>query len=211
MGENQMNRERKDANKMNTKRMSRKFITMISSILLMSAFIVTPVFADTNTNGSWDGGEDGKTDVIITIAPSYEVSIPASLEILAADTDYSGTESISKDSQIASDQTLNVKITTEEFKATATYGTSQTSTIPYSVYIGSTAVPTSGAINNVVLEKTGAEIGAFDDTDDNAKIEQTIKVKATTAQYETAAVANDHAGKITFTVSVDGNGDRSSS
>jgi hypothetical protein len=179
--------------------MNKKILSGVSGLILAGTLLTMPALADTKTEAGW-GTDDGKTDVTITVASTYTVSIPASLTITAADTADTGTVAISPASQLSTGETLTVAITGQTFEATATYGSSLTSTIPYSVYIGAstTGVGTSGS--ETVLQKTAAQIGAVDDS--TGTIEEDVSIEATAAQYAQADVADNHTGTITFSVGV---------
>ncbi|GAX47881.1 hypothetical protein RsY01_1485 [Lactococcus reticulitermitis] len=170
--------------------MNKKQLTSLAGLALGVTLLVTPAFADTYTNGSWGGSEDGKTDVTVTVAPTYTITIPASFSFTAANAEQNANVAISKDSQLNANGSLEVKMTST-LAAIKTYS-ANTSTIPFTLAYGASKTPyTSG--NTTILTKTGAEIGV-------ATTDLTETVYVNVPSLASATIAGEHAGTVDFSV-----------
>jgi hypothetical protein len=192
--------------------MSKKRLTALAGLALAGAMMATPVLADTNTNGSWGGGEDGKTNVTYTVASNYTVIIPSSLAITAADT-YVGTANnvfIESHTKIAPTEKITVSLPAQTFEAK---DETAASTIPFTMKYTTQTGTTAGTATEVttlgspiaLLTQTGAQIavvaedGASPVTGQSA-ISATIEAKATTDQIADADLSGVHTGTVTFEV-----------
>lgn len=102
--------------------MNKKQLISLAGLALGVTLLTTPTFADTNTAAGWGASEDGKTDVTVTVAPNYTITIPASFSFTAANVNTVQNEkvSISKDSQLNENGSLAVSMTST-LAATKTY------------------------------------------------------------------------------------------
>lgn len=174
--------------------MNKKQLISLAGLALGVTLLATPTFADTNTAAGWGASEDGKTDVTVTVAPNYTITIPASFSFTAANVNTVQNEkvSISKDSQLNENGSLAVSMTST-LAATKTYGLN-TSTIPFTLAYGTSGSQTNYASGSVaILTKTGAEIGAA-----SADLEETVSVNVPTLTG--ATIAGAHAGTVDFSV-----------
>lgn len=115
----------------------------------------TPAFADTITPAGW-ATNNGKTDVTVTVGPSYTITIPASFGFSAAtvNTPQTANVSISKDSQLNTDGSLAVSLTST-LEATKAYS-GNTSRIPFTLAYGPASgqtAYTSASSNVTILTK----------------------------------------------------------
>lgn len=184
-----------------------------SGLALAGALLATPVLADTYTNGSWGTGEDGKTEVAYTVAPTYTVVIPSSLT-LSTDT-YTGATNnvfIKSDSRIVPTEKVTVSLPVQDFIAKdSTNASTIPFTVRYTTKLGAVA-GTATAVTSIsgsavtLLEQTGAQIGATaaedgaSPTTGQAAISATVEATVTAAQAAQADVSGNHTGYITFSV-----------
>lgn len=169
--------------------MNKKQLISLAGLALGVTLLATPAFADTNTAAGW-GSDDGKTDVTVTVAPTYTITIPASFSFTTANVEQNANVAISKDSQLNANGSLAVSLTST-LAATKAYG-ANTSTIPFTLAYGTSKTSyTSGS--QTILTKTGAEIGA-------ATADLTEAVYVNVPSLASATIAGAHAGTVDFSV-----------
>lgn len=198
--------------------MTKKLMTGLG-LTLATVLLAGAAFADTydGDNADWRTGEDGKTEMTLTVPATYTVVIPATIDlgntgVYTADT-YVGDANnvfIKADSKLLATDVITVKIPTgQNFKATQ--GTSE---IPLTVGImpnltGTTASKFEDKTTSAdvpVLSKTGAEIGAASAASETATagvntLSATLQAKAGASDIANATLSGEHKGYVTFAVS----------
>ncbi|WP_460054126.1 hypothetical protein [Pseudolactococcus yaeyamensis] len=175
--------------------MKKKYFISLAGLVLGVSLLTTPALADTNTTGSW-GTDDGKTDVTVTVSPTYVVTIPATFNFTA--TGEQGTANniaISSTSQLEADGVLSVKlVSTNTLQATKLFnGGANLSAIPFTVSYGASKTSYTSGTEAVILEKNGIDIVANNDL--------STGVYVTVDSFAAATTAGIHQGTLDFSVS----------
>lgn len=174
--------------------MTKKYTGFLAGLILAASFIATPALADTNTTGSW-GTDDGKTDVTVTVQPTYVVTIPATFNFTATGEQGSANNvTIAKTSQLDDAGTVSVKLlATNDLKATKVFnGGNDTSEIPFTVAYGAGKTAYTAGTETPILEKTGVDVA-----NDNGL---STGVYVNVASFAPATTAGAHHGTLNFSV-----------
>lgn len=177
--------------------MKQKYFINLAGLVLGVSLLATPVLADTYTTGSWGNGEDGATDVTVTVPPTYSVTIPASFSFSAIGEEGTSTDiAISKNSQLNTDAVVSVKlVNSNTLQATKLYNNgANTSVIPFTVLYGDSKTTYTSGTETTILSATGAEIGA-------ATSDLTTGVYVDVTSFAPATTAGTHTGTVNFSVS----------
>ncbi len=169
---------------------TRRFITGMVTLAMVSAMAPMNVFATENTIPLNANTSSGSTDVKYSVDPSYTVVIPASVTLSDTSTTNATISVSGKDEsnpfKLGSGQALSVNIAdveTNDFKVKC-----DTVEVPYTVTAGT---------STTALEK-GSTAAAFTNDDQTAKNLTFSKIDSTLA-----TVAGEYTGTLTFGISVE--------
>ena len=138
---------------------TRRFITGMVTLAMVSAMAPMNVFATENTTPLNENNSSGSTDVKYSVDPSYMVTIPASITLSDTSTTSASisVDETAKPFKLSDGQTLSVNIAdveTNDFKVKC-----DTVEVPYTVTAGT---------STTALEK-GSTAAAFTNDDKTAK------------------------------------------
>lgn len=173
--------------------MNKKQLISLAGLALGVTLLATPAFADTNTVAGWGASEDGKTDVTVTVAPNYTVTIPASFTFTATGEQGAADNiKIAYTSQVNTDGVVKVNLAAgNTFKATK-----NGSEVPFTISYGTSKTPyTSTSAAQEILSKTGTDIAAA-----TADLTTSVYVNVASLTGPTTTLAGTHTGTVNFSV-----------